>query len=77
MSKLADIIDGKQIAQVVRQESKVLVAELKSNRGIIPGLTVVLVGDDPASAVYVRKKEKACQEAGISVSYTHLTLPTI
>ena len=76
MSKLADIIDGKQIAQVVRQESKVLVAELKSNRGIIPGLTVVLVGDDPASAVYVRNKEKACQEAGISVT-THVLPSTV
>ena len=76
MSKLADIIDGKQIAQVVRQESKELVSDLRSRRGITPGLTVVLVGDDPASAVYVRNKEKACQEAGILVT-THVLPSTV
>lgn len=76
MSRLADIIDGKQIAELVRQESKELVSDLRSRRGITPGLTVVLVGDDPASAVYVRNKEKACQEAGILVT-THVLPSTV
>ena len=76
MSRLADIIDGTQIAELVRQESKELVSDLRSRRGITPGLTVVLVGDDPASAVYVRNKEKACQEAGILVT-THVLPSTV
>ena len=76
MSRLADIIDGKQIAELVRQESKELVSDLRSRRGITPDLTVVLVGDDPASAVYVRNKEKACQEAGILVT-THVLPSTV
>ena len=76
MSRLADIIDGKQIAELVRQESKELVSDLRSRRGITPGLTVVLVGDDPASAVYVRNKDKACQEAGILVT-THVLPSTV
>ena len=76
MSRLADIIDGKQIAELVRQESKELVSDLRSRRGITPGVTGVLVGDDPASAVYVRNKEKACQEAGILVT-THVLPSTV
>jgi methylenetetrahydrofolate dehydrogenase (NADP+) / methenyltetrahydrofolate cyclohydrolase len=58
------IIDGKQIAASLREEIKVGVAELKG-RNIIPGLAVVLVGEDPASRVYVSMKEKACEQTGI------------
>ena len=76
MSLLAETIDGKQIAQDVRQESKILISQLKSDRGITPGLAVILVGDDPASAVYVRNKEKACHEAGIDVA-THILPDTV
>ncbi|MGD8698448.1 MAG: tetrahydrofolate dehydrogenase/cyclohydrolase catalytic domain-containing protein, partial [Gemmatimonadales bacterium] len=61
---VAELIDGKRIAAEIRQEVKEDVDELKG-KGITPGLAVVLVGDNPASAVYVRMKAKACEEAGI------------
>lgn len=61
---MGKIIDGKQIAASLREEIKVGVAELKG-RNIIPGLAVVLVGEDPASRVYVSMKEKACEQTGI------------
>ncbi|MBQ3509750.1 MAG: bifunctional methylenetetrahydrofolate dehydrogenase/methenyltetrahydrofolate cyclohydrolase FolD [Peptococcaceae bacterium] len=57
------LIDGKQLAQKRREEVKQAVAELKG-QGIVPGLAVILVGEDPASQVYVRNKEKACHEVG-------------
>ena len=60
----AEIIDGKQIALDIRGEVKEEVKELVA-KGVTPGLATVLVGDDPASAVYVRSKRKACAEAGI------------
>jgi methylenetetrahydrofolate dehydrogenase (NADP+)/methenyltetrahydrofolate cyclohydrolase len=60
----AEIIDGKQIAADMRAEIKAEVLELKS-KGIVPGLAVILVGEDPASRSYVSAKEKACAEAGI------------
>lgn len=59
------IIDGKSIAQDVRAAVKREVAELQRSHGVVPGLGVVLVGDDPASHTYVRNKRKACAEAGI------------
>ena len=61
----ARLIDGVAIAQKVRSEVAADVAELRG-RGVVPGLTVVLVGDDPASAVYVGGKEKASREAGMA-----------
>ncbi|HEY8141918.1 MAG TPA: bifunctional methylenetetrahydrofolate dehydrogenase/methenyltetrahydrofolate cyclohydrolase FolD [Kofleriaceae bacterium] len=61
----ARILDGKAIAQTVRQEVKGRVAEL-ATRGITPGLAVVLVGDDPASHVYVKGKHKAAAEVGVT-----------
>ena len=60
----ARIIDGKSIARDVRAEVARAAAELASE-GIVPGLATVLVGDDPASEVYVRSKRKACADAGI------------
>ncbi len=60
----AEIIDGAAVAKRIRAEVAARCAALRS-RGIVPGLTVVLVGDDPASAVYVRNKEKASVEAGM------------
>ena len=57
------LIDGKQLAQKRREEIKQAVEELKT-QGIPPGLAVILVGEDPASQVYVRNKEKACHEVG-------------
>jgi methylenetetrahydrofolate dehydrogenase (NADP+)/methenyltetrahydrofolate cyclohydrolase len=61
----ADLIDGVAIAKRVRARVAEDAAALKA-RGIVPGLTVVLVGEDPASAVYVASKEKACKEAGMN-----------
>lgn len=58
------VINGKEIVSSIREEIKQEVAEL-SAAGIQPGLAVVIVGDDPASHVYVNSKEKACQAVGI------------
>ncbi|MGE4489635.1 MAG: bifunctional methylenetetrahydrofolate dehydrogenase/methenyltetrahydrofolate cyclohydrolase FolD [Kiritimatiellales bacterium] len=60
----ARILDGKAIAQEFRAELKARTAELKE-QGIVPGLGVLLVGDDPASRSYVTAKEKACEETGL------------
>ncbi len=60
----AELIDGAAIARRIRQDVKQEAAELM-RRGVRPGLAVVLVGDDPASAVYVRAKGRACEEAGM------------
>ena len=61
----AEIIDGKKVAAEIRAELKAKVLELKSSRGVTPGLAVILVGEDPASQSYVTAKEKACAEVGI------------
>jgi len=58
------LIDGAAIGRLVRRDVAAEVERLKA-LGITPGLSVVLVGDDPASAVYVRSKGKACEEAGM------------
>ena len=60
----AEIIDGAAVADRVRADVAKAAAAL-AVRSVVPGLTVVLVGEDPASAVYVRAKEKACHEAGM------------
>ena len=60
----AELIDGNAIAKSIREEVTVEVAKLAA-RGIRPGLAVVLVGEDPASEVYVRNKGRACDEAGM------------
>jgi len=61
---MAKILDGKAISAEIRAELKSRVSELKE-KGIVPGLAVLLVGDDPASRSYVTAKERACEEAGI------------
>ena len=61
---MAIIMDGKAVSAAVRAEVAAEVEELKA-RGITPGLAVIIVGDDPASRVYVNNKKKACAEAGI------------
>lgn len=63
------LIDGKAVSLQVKQQVKNECDELKA-KGITPGLAVIIVGDDPASQVYVRNKEKACEECGFySVKY--------
>ena len=59
-----ELIDGKALAKKIREELKEEVTELRK-QGIIPKLAVIMVGDDKASAVYVRNKSKACNEIGI------------
>lgn len=59
----AQIIDGKAISRSIREEIRAEVAQLQK-QGVRPGLVVILVGDDPASQVYVRNKAKACEELG-------------
>ena len=63
----ARLIDGKALAQQVRDRLAKDSAELLAKKGIKPGLATILVGDDPASHVYVRNKQKACEMAGIHV----------
>ena len=67
---MAKLIDGKAVSARLRQEMKAEVEALKE-KGITPGLAVVLVGEDPASQVYVRNKIRACEELGIR-SENHL-----
>jgi methylenetetrahydrofolate dehydrogenase (NADP+)/methenyltetrahydrofolate cyclohydrolase len=62
---MATIIDGKAVAREIQAEIKGEVEGLKRRWGMVPGLGVVLVGDDPASHLYVKNKEKACKEVGI------------
>ena len=66
----ARILDGRAIAARLRLDTARQVAQLAARHGRAPGLAVILVGNDPASAVYVRNKKRACAEAGI-VSFSH------
>jgi len=67
----AQILDGKVISREMREELKREVASLRT-RGVIPGLGVLLVGEDPASRSYVTAKEKACEETGLFSKETRL-----
>ena len=67
----AKILDGKALAEEVRGEVATGVAEMQQKHNVTPGLAAVLVGDDPASAIYVRNKRRACEEVGM-VSDTFL-----
>jgi len=64
------ILDGKATAAAIRSELAAQVAELSARHGRPPGLAVILVGEDPASQVYVRMKEKGCAEANVA-SFSH------
>jgi methylenetetrahydrofolate dehydrogenase (NADP+) / methenyltetrahydrofolate cyclohydrolase len=70
------IIDGKALALKIREEIALKVTQLKKDTGVIPGLAVVLVGDNPASQVYVRNKEKACAKAGLFSEQFNLAAAT-
>lgn len=67
---MSNLIDGRAIAAQIQRELAARVAVLKT-RGVVPGLAFVRVGEDPASKVYVGRKEKACAELGI-ISKTHV-----
>ncbi|RXK11600.1 bifunctional methylenetetrahydrofolate dehydrogenase/methenyltetrahydrofolate cyclohydrolase FolD [Halarcobacter mediterraneus] len=59
------LLDGKALSNKIKEEVKVEVSKLKEEKNIIPGLAVILVGDDAASATYVNSKHKSCEAAGI------------
>lgn len=73
---MAHIIDGKAIAAAVRGDIAAEVARMKQESGVTPGLAVILVGDDPASRVYVNNKKKACAEVGFLSEEFHLPADT-
>ena len=72
----AQIIDGRKIAEMLRRDIARDAAELTNRSGIIPHLAAVLVGDDPASAVYVRNKQTACEKAGLKSTLIKLPAET-
>jgi methylenetetrahydrofolate dehydrogenase (NADP+)/methenyltetrahydrofolate cyclohydrolase len=72
----AIVIDGSAVAHRMRQEIAAAAAELAESAGVVPGLAAVLVGDDPASATYVRMKEKACGDAGFHSRVARLPADT-
>ena len=59
-------IDGKKTAAELREDLKKKVVKLKSTYNAVPGLTVILVGEDPASKIYVKNKEKFAKEVGMN-----------
>ena len=73
---MASIIDGKAVGKEVQKQIKEGVEGLERRWGMVPGLGVVVVGDDPASHIYVKSKEKACKEVGIK-SYEYLLPATV
>ena len=72
----AEVISGTRMAEEVRAEVAAGVAEMRSKHGIAPGLAVVLVGDDPASGIYVRRKQQAATEVGMESEVVRLPADT-
>lgn len=73
---MSQVIDGKSLAETIRTEIAAGVAALQAGRGITPRLAAVLVGDDPASHVYVRNKVRTCEQVGILSESHHLPAAT-
>ena len=73
---MAKILDGTATAKEIRAEVAQGVAEVRNKHGVTPGLAAILVGDDPASAIYVRNKGRACEEVGIFSQTFHLAETT-
>ena len=71
-ASMAVLIDGNALAAEIRAEVQAEVAALYANTGIVPGLNLLLVGEDPASAVYVRNKGKDCEKVGITSTILRL-----
>jgi methylenetetrahydrofolate dehydrogenase (NADP+)/methenyltetrahydrofolate cyclohydrolase len=72
----ATILDGKKLAKQIRSELAEEVVEFIQNNGVVPCLAAILVGDDPASEVYVRNKRRACEEIGIESKLHRLAADT-
>ncbi|HFD5447224.1 TPA: bifunctional methylenetetrahydrofolate dehydrogenase/methenyltetrahydrofolate cyclohydrolase [Streptococcus pyogenes] len=70
---MTELIDGKALAQKMQQELAAKVNNLKQKKGIVPGLAVILVGDDPASQVYIRNKERAALTVGFKSETVRLS----
>jgi methylenetetrahydrofolate dehydrogenase (NADP+)/methenyltetrahydrofolate cyclohydrolase len=75
-AQVAQILDGKTLAQKIQQELKERIPALERRIGRPPGLAVLMVGDNPASAAYVRNKEKACAKVGIASFGKHFPAET-
>ncbi len=75
-TKTAKLLDGKAIAAKIQQELSVAIKQLQPKIGRPPGLAVLMVGDNPASAAYVRNKEKACAKVGIASFGKHFPAQT-
>ena len=63
---MAEIIDGKHVSSVIRTRVAEEIVAFKSEHGVTPGLAVIIVGENPASMVYVRNKKRACEQVGIN-----------
>jgi methylenetetrahydrofolate dehydrogenase (NADP+)/methenyltetrahydrofolate cyclohydrolase len=72
----ASVIDGKKIAEQTREQVAQAARDFRAQTGIVPHLAAVLVGNDPASEVYVRNKEKACEKAGLMSTLHRLPATT-
>ena len=72
----AKILGGKEIAEAIKSEVSTEVSRLRREHGFVPGLAVVRVGDDPASAVYVKNKVKATEAVGLNSEHIHLPVTT-
>jgi methylenetetrahydrofolate dehydrogenase (NADP+)/methenyltetrahydrofolate cyclohydrolase len=72
----AELLDGRIAADAIKQGVAAEVAALKSEHGVVPRLAAVIVGDDPASAVYVRNKIRACAEVGIASEHLPMSSAT-
>ncbi|WP_445638185.1 bifunctional methylenetetrahydrofolate dehydrogenase/methenyltetrahydrofolate cyclohydrolase FolD [Nostoc sp. DSM 114161] len=75
-TQTAKLLDGKALAAKIQQELSVAITELQPEVGRPPGLAVLMVGDNPASAAYVRNKEKACAKVGIASFGKHFPAQT-
>jgi methylenetetrahydrofolate dehydrogenase (NADP+) / methenyltetrahydrofolate cyclohydrolase len=74
VTQTARLVDGKALAAALREQVAAAATRLRERHGVVPGLAAILVGDDPASQVYVRNKARACRDAGI-VSFEHRLPP--
>ncbi|MCL1468126.1 bifunctional methylenetetrahydrofolate dehydrogenase/methenyltetrahydrofolate cyclohydrolase FolD [Argonema galeatum] len=75
-AKIAQLLDGKTLAEKIHSELQQRIQELHPKIGRSPGLAVLMVGDNPASAAYVRNKERACQKVGIASFGQHFASET-
>ncbi len=75
-TKIAKLLDGKALGLKIHEQLSTTIAQLQSKIGRPPGLAVLMVGDNPASAAYVRNKERACQKVGIASFNRHFPTET-